>query len=69
MNLLHFRCTGVNCTITPAATIPAPVIAGRVKSKFTFKYGKIEIRAQLPRGDWIFPGIIHCYLGALINDQ
>lgn len=48
-------CTGVNCTIEPAATIPAPVIAGRVKSKFTFKYGKIEIRAQLPRGDWIFP--------------
>ncbi|GLV44858.1 Gram-negative bacteria binding protein 3 [Carabus blaptoides fortunei] len=48
-------CTSQNCSANVISTIPAPIIAGRVKSKFRFKYGKIEIRAQLPRGDWIFP--------------
>lgn len=48
-------CTGEKCDAEVSGTIPPPVIAGRVKSKFRFKYGKIEIRAQLPRGDWIFP--------------
>ncbi|GLV46385.1 Gram-negative bacteria binding protein 1 [Carabus blaptoides fortunei] len=48
-------CTSQNCSADAIATIPAPIIAGRVKSKFRFKYGKIEILAQLPRGDWIFP--------------
>lgn len=35
-----------------------PVVASRLntKSTFSFKYGKIEIRAKLPRGDWIYPG-------------
>ncbi|XP_055691646.1 beta-1,3-glucan-binding protein 1 [Lutzomyia longipalpis] len=34
-----------------------PVISARIntKSHFHFLYGKIEIRAKLPTGDWIFP--------------
>uniref|UniRef100_A0A1B6LTI8 Uncharacterized protein n=1 Tax=Graphocephala atropunctata TaxID=36148 RepID=A0A1B6LTI8_9HEMI len=34
-----------------------PVMSARVTSKnsFTFRYGAVEIRAKLPRGDWIVP--------------
>ncbi|KAB0796437.1 hypothetical protein PPYR_10498 [Photinus pyralis] len=32
-----------------------PVKASKVVSTTSFKYGKVEIRAKLPRGDWIFP--------------
>ncbi|XP_031346733.1 beta-1,3-glucan-binding protein-like isoform X2 [Photinus pyralis] len=32
-----------------------PVKSAKIVSKTSFKYGKVEIRAQLPRGDWIFP--------------
>ena len=29
----------------------------RTANSFSFKYGRVEIRAQLPRGDWIWPAI------------
>ncbi|XP_078045809.1 beta-1,3-glucan-binding protein-like [Augochlora pura] len=34
-----------------------PVISGRLDTKlsFNFMYGKIQVRAKLPRGDWIYP--------------
>uniref|UniRef100_A0A1L8E2T1 Putative beta-1 n=1 Tax=Nyssomyia neivai TaxID=330878 RepID=A0A1L8E2T1_9DIPT len=34
-----------------------PVLSARIstKGKFHFLYGKVEIRAQLPNGNWIFP--------------
>ncbi|KAL0125232.1 hypothetical protein PUN28_004397 [Cardiocondyla obscurior] len=34
-----------------------PVISARFTTKdyFTFKYGKIEIRAKFPQGDWLYP--------------
>lgn len=38
-----------------AGFILPPVISGKLRSKFTFKYGRIDIRAKLPSGDWIFP--------------
>ncbi|XP_017041466.1 gram-negative bacteria-binding protein 2 [Drosophila ficusphila] len=25
---------------------------------FTFKYGRVEVRVQMPRGDWLFPNIL-----------
>ncbi|KAK3921937.1 Beta-1,3-glucan-binding protein 1 [Frankliniella fusca] len=36
-----------------------PIVAARINTKnsFSFKYGKIDIRARLPRGDWIYPEI------------
>ncbi|KAK9502758.1 hypothetical protein O3M35_011468 [Rhynocoris fuscipes] len=36
-----------------------PVLSSRIttKNSFSFKYGKIEIRAKLPKGDWIVPEI------------
>ncbi|KAK2588234.1 hypothetical protein KPH14_004265 [Odynerus spinipes] len=34
-----------------------PIMSGRLNSKgsFAFVYGRIEVRAKLPRGDWIYP--------------
>lgn len=34
-----------------------PVVTAKIRSKksFSFKYGRVEIRAKLPKGDWIFP--------------
>lgn len=34
-----------------------PLISGRLntKGKFEFLFGRIEVRAKLPRGDWIYP--------------
>lgn len=29
--------------------------SGRIRSKFSFKLGKVTIRAKLPIGDWIYP--------------
>lgn len=63
------------CSCTAAAGTPVcrktydagfilpPVISSQIstKNKFSFKYGKIEIRAKLPRGDWIYPGILSYY--------
>ncbi|XP_048487483.1 beta-1,3-glucan-binding protein [Plutella xylostella] len=42
------------------ADILPPVITGKLTTKnyFNFKYGKIEIRAKLPSGDWLIPEII-----------
>ncbi|KAK0181904.1 hypothetical protein PV327_000088 [Microctonus hyperodae] len=40
-----------------AYNILPPVISARLitKQSFTFRYGKIEIRAKLPEGDWLYP--------------
>ncbi|XP_038206219.1 uncharacterized protein LOC119828190 [Zerene cesonia] len=35
-----------------------PVVTGRLTSKLSFKYGLVEIRAKLPRGDWLYPDIL-----------
>ncbi|XP_015593953.1 beta-1,3-glucan-binding protein [Cephus cinctus] len=39
------------------SSILPPVLSGRLDTKMTFNfiYGRIEIRAKLPRGDWIYP--------------
>jgi len=36
-----------------------PIQSARVRSvnSFSFKYGKVEIKAKLPKGDWIWPAI------------
>jgi hypothetical protein len=55
-------CTGVHgsieCVQTPGAfLILPPVTSAQIstKGKWSFKYGKVEIRAKLPKGDWIYP--------------
>jgi len=36
-----------------------PIQSARIRTaqSFTFKYGRIEVRAKLPTGDWIWPAI------------
>jgi beta-glucanase (GH16 family) len=35
-----------------------PIKSAKLNSRsFTMKYGKVEIKARLPKGDWIWPGI------------
>ncbi|XP_050415452.1 beta-1,3-glucan-binding protein [Patella vulgata] len=34
-----------------------PLLSGRIDSKPTLKYGQVVVRAQIPRGDWIWPAI------------
>jgi beta-glucanase (GH16 family) len=36
--------------------IVEPIQSARITSNFAFKYGRVEVRAKLPRGDWIWPG-------------
>lgn len=35
-----------------------PVLSGSMdtRNSFAFLYGKVQIRAKLPQGDWIYPG-------------
>ncbi|KAG5881365.1 hypothetical protein JTB14_005192 [Gonioctena quinquepunctata] len=63
------NCTGIagtqECQYRPdAGFILPPVLSSQLTTfkKFSFKYGKIEIRAKLPKGDWIYPEL---YLNSL----
>ena len=35
-----------------------PIQSARLRSTrgFTMKYGKVEVEAKMPKGDWIWPG-------------
>ncbi|KAJ8608975.1 hypothetical protein CTAYLR_008971 [Chrysophaeum taylorii] len=39
--------------------IPPPVLSGKLSTKgsFSFAFGRVEVRARLPAGDWLRPGI------------
>lgn len=58
-------CTGakftdcVAVTNTTNGTIVNPVKSGRINTKLgaSIKYGRIEVQAKLPEGDWLWPAI------------
>ncbi|XP_015114895.1 beta-1,3-glucan-binding protein 1 [Diachasma alloeum] len=59
------KCTGKlntqDCTRTARGSyILPPVASGAVNTKnsFAFMYGRIDVRAKLPKGDWIYPVIV-----------
>ena len=35
-----------------------PTMSGRLRSyqRFAFRYGRVEVRAKMPVGDWMWPG-------------
>jgi beta-glucanase (GH16 family) len=45
------------CTSSAGNDIVQPIFSARITSNYAFKYGRIEVRAQVPRGDWIWPAI------------
>jgi beta-glucanase (GH16 family) len=49
----------VSITNTTVGTIVQPVKSGRINSKAgaTIKYGRVEVTARLPQGDWLWPAI------------
>nr|XP_012226130.1 PREDICTED: beta-1,3-glucan-binding protein-like [Linepithema humile] len=64
-SLILDNCTGEigteECQRQAAGSyILPPVISGRIntKEKFEFLFGRVEIRAKLPHGDWVYPVII-----------
>ncbi|KAH7122381.1 concanavalin A-like lectin/glucanase domain-containing protein [Dendryphion nanum] len=68
-NIIDLRgdggCTGSKwsdclvATNTTNGTVVNPVKSGRINTKLgaSIKYGKIEVTAKLPRGDWLWPAI------------
>ena len=66
INLLQTgTCTGttwsqcVSTTNTTNGTIVQPVRSGRINTKkgATIKYGRVEVDAKLPTGEWLWPAI------------
>ncbi|KAF7571163.1 Glycoside hydrolase family 16 protein [Pyrenophora tritici-repentis] len=65
MDLRHMGCTGsqwYDCytgTNTTNGTIINPVKSGRINTKLgaNIRYGRLEVVAKLPRGDWLWPAI------------
>ena len=57
------KCTSgafYGCTRSSDGThIINPIQSARIRTAetFNFKYGRVEVRAQLPKGDWIWPAI------------
>ncbi|KAK5642300.1 hypothetical protein RI129_008467 [Pyrocoelia pectoralis] len=61
---LNTRCTGllqsVECIQTPKGwSILPPVTSAQISTieSFSFVYGAIEVKAKLPKGDWLYPEI------------
>ncbi|KAI0125340.1 beta-1,3-glucan-binding protein [Xylariales sp. AK1849] len=52
-------CIAATNTTTGNSTIVPPTKSGRINSKAgaTIKYGRVEVTAKLPQGDWIWPAI------------
>ncbi|KAH7890395.1 glycoside hydrolase family 16 protein [Phlebopus sp. FC_14] len=50
-------CTAVSSS--QAGTVINPIMSGRLntRGKKSIKYGKVEVRAKLPQGDWLWPAI------------
>lgn len=65
INLLGNGCTGdtwsqcITGTNSTNGTIIQPVKSGRINTKSSkfIKYGKVEVTAKLPTGDWLWPAI------------
>jgi hypothetical protein len=60
-------CTGLTdeCKKTASGRmILPPVISAKVhtKNSFSFIYGRVEVIAKLPAGDWIYPGMKCLYI-------
>lgn len=39
----------------------------RTHDSFSFKYGKVEVSAKMPAGDWLLPGTDHFFISFSIQ--
>lgn len=46
-----------------------PIKSARIRTadSFAFKYGKLEVRAKIPSGDWLWPGNYLRYIRKKMN--
>ncbi|XP_034240415.1 beta-1,3-glucan-binding protein-like [Thrips palmi] len=58
-NLTYPGCNMEPCVSQSGEEIVLPIQSARLSTsgKFSFKYGRCDIRARLPRGDWIWPAM------------
>jgi beta-glucanase (GH16 family) len=54
------------CAVTSnstSATIIPPIRSARLntKGKKSIQYGRIEVTAKMPTGDWLWPAICECF--------
>nr|AAP74223.1 beta-1,3-glucanase [Pseudocardium sachalinense] len=60
LTALYGYCTNADrygCIREGRNGILPPVMSGKIKSKKTIRFGKVEARCRIPRGDWIWPAI------------
>ena len=52
-------CVASTNTTTGNSSVVNPVVSGRIntKGRASIKYGRVEVTAQLPAGDWLWPAI------------
>ncbi|XP_066995772.1 beta-1,3-glucan-binding protein [Anabrus simplex] len=58
-NITESDCNYKPCSSVANKDIVLPIQSSRIRTinSFSFRYGRLEIRAQMPRGDWIWPAI------------
>ncbi|CAH1794725.1 unnamed protein product [Owenia fusiformis] len=49
----HYGCLRA----TGPGIIVNPVMSGKIHTKESFRYGRVEVIAKMPQGDWLWPGI------------
>ncbi|OAA52288.1 glucan 1,3-beta-glucosidase [Beauveria brongniartii RCEF 3172] len=54
-----YDCVAVTNTTAGNSSVVPPVKSGRIHTKkgATLKYGRVEVTAKLPQGDWLWPAI------------
>jgi len=60
LNSLYHACTQSSnwgCDRTAVYDILNPVMSGKVTTHAAMRYGRINVRAKIPRGDWLWPAI------------
>lgn len=58
---INTKLSNIGCRHKCSKEVPAPPIQSayiRSFKSFAFKYGRVEIRAKTPTGDWLWPGDI-----------
>jgi hypothetical protein len=53
---INYACRASSCLST-CGNVLKPIRSAKISSSHAIKYGRIEVRAKLPIGDWLWPAI------------